>query len=183
MTKEEKVHDELVKLGQLEIDKEGHIWRIARFWKAGENLSGCVVKPTALRRAEFLIKSTGYLFVRMQRDGVVTVALAHRLVWYHFNGPIPIGLTINHINGVKTDNHPANLELATHQEQTLHALHVIKTRVARSGEKNGMARLTQADVAKIRKKIENGSKHKDVAEEFGVSRPTIGHVVHKRTWQ
>jgi hypothetical protein len=42
-------------------------------------------------------------------------------VWRVLRGPLPEGLTINHINGVKDDNRPDNLELATHFEQREHA--------------------------------------------------------------
>ena len=35
---------------------------------------------------------------------------AHRIVWEMFNGPIPDGYVINHINGVRWDNRIENLE-------------------------------------------------------------------------
>lgn len=35
--------------------------------------------------------------------------LAHRFLWERANGPIPEGMQINHINGIKTDNSAANL--------------------------------------------------------------------------
>lgn len=37
----------------------------------------------------------------------------HRVVWEMFNGPIPEGLVINHINGVRGDDRIENLELVT----------------------------------------------------------------------
>jgi hypothetical protein len=46
--------------------------------------------------------------------------LVHRLVWEYFNGPIPKGLTVNHINGIKTDNRLENLEVVTQAENNLH---------------------------------------------------------------
>lgn len=40
----------------------------------------------------------------------------HRIVWELFYGPIPDGMFIDHINGVKDDNRIENLRLATNQQ-------------------------------------------------------------------
>lgn len=42
--------------------------------------------------------------------------LVHRLVWEAFNGPIPEGMEVNHINEIKTDNRLENLNLMTKKE-------------------------------------------------------------------
>lgn len=41
----------------------------------------------------------------------------HRMMWEAFVGPIPDGMTIDHINRVKGDNSLSNLRLATTQQQ------------------------------------------------------------------
>ena len=43
----------------------------------------------------------------------------HRMVWTMFRGPIPYGLQIDHKDGDKSNNDLTNLELVTHQENTL----------------------------------------------------------------
>lgn len=53
--------------------------------------------------------STGYR--RASVDGK-TYAV-HRIIWIMFNGDIPDGLHIDHINGVATDNSIENLRLVT----------------------------------------------------------------------
>ena len=51
----------------------------------------------------------GYMGVRF--DG--KTFLAHRVIWEMFNGAIPDGLQIDHINEVKDDNRIENLQLVT----------------------------------------------------------------------
>lgn len=107
---------EYVKSGILEIDQHGRIWKIAdRVWDRRTRTSSKV--QCAPRRAESL--RHGYLYMGVNVGGKSLQALAHRVVWWHFKGPIPIGLTINHINGDKTCNDPSNLELATYKELAL----------------------------------------------------------------
>tara|TARA_R110002153_G_scaffold64566_2_gene172936 strand:- start:75 stop:518 length:444 start_codon:yes stop_codon:yes gene_type:complete len=42
----------------------------------------------------------------------------HRVVWEMFNGKIPEGLQIDHINGIKDDNRIENLQLVTNKQNT-----------------------------------------------------------------
>lgn len=52
----------------------------------------------------------GYLVVGMRGK----IHLLHRVVWELVNGPIPSGMQIDHINGVRDDNRLKNLRLVTH---------------------------------------------------------------------
>lgn len=47
----------------------------------------------------------------------------HRMVWESFNGPIPAGYEINHIDGNTHNNSLSNLELVTHKENCQKANH------------------------------------------------------------
>lgn len=104
--------------------------------------------------------------------------LAHRLIWESVHGPIPDGLQINHINGVKTDNRICNLELVTPRENMLHAYST--SLVSRAGENNGRAKLTLEEVMNIRA---SQSEARLLAEFYGVSERTISDVQKRKTWR
>lgn len=58
----------------------------------------------------------GYLAVKANGKQVKV----HRLVYEAWNGEIPAGLTVNHMNCNKHDNEPGNLEVCTHKENMRH---------------------------------------------------------------
>lgn len=62
------------------------------------------------------INSDGYYNVKLYKDGVTKSFRVHRLVWETFNGDIPEGMQVNHINEIKTDNKIENLNLLTPRE-------------------------------------------------------------------
>lgn len=69
---------------------------------------GRILKPT--------MDNCGYYHVRLADNGIYTLFKVHKLVWQTFNSKIKRGLTINHINEVKSDNRLANLELMTRKK-------------------------------------------------------------------
>lgn len=48
--------------------------------------------------------------------------LWHLLIWEHFNGPIPKGLQVDHINNIITDNRINNLQLLSHKDNVRYRL-------------------------------------------------------------
>ena len=67
---------------------------------------------------------TGYLTDGYYKTGarIVRGTPVHRLVYLAWFGPIPNGCEIDHLNGVKTDNRPCNLEAVTHKENMRRAV-------------------------------------------------------------
>ena len=174
LNREELVYKAVLR-GDLEIDEKGRIWRCQV--RRGDRWNG---KTRLLRynrrRAEH--DNGRYLQVRVMTNLKRIHALAHRLVWFHIHGPIPKGLTVNHKNGKKKDNHPANLELATYSEQAIHALRVLRVgRTDQWGERNSMSKLTTGQVEKIREQRAAGDKLVDIAKDFGVTFQTISRIV------
>lgn len=172
MQREAEVHA-AVQMGLLRIDQDGSIWKVAELrgnrWNGRQTLRS--IEP---RRAENL---TGqYLAVRWMTGATRIHCLAHRLVWHHFNGPVPKGAVINHLNGDKLDNRPSNLELSTHSENKKHSYRIGTS--DQSGQKNPAAQLTDSQVAAIRVMYESGVKTQAmIAKQFGVSHQAISKIV------
>jgi hypothetical protein len=61
-------------------------------------------------------QTNGYLQVFLCKDGRCKSISVHRLVYKAFNGNIPEGMEVNHINEIKTDNSVWNLNLMTRKE-------------------------------------------------------------------
>lgn len=163
-----------VEMGELTIDTQGRVWRVAARrgdrWGGGSRAIAC--NP---RRAEH--QAGKYMQVRVMFDGHRVYALAHRLVWRHFNSPIPEGLTVNHKNGRHTENWPENLELATYAEQVHHARSVLRRgRLDQWGEANVMVKLTMEQVQEICSRRASGEALKAIAADYGVAMQTISKI-------
>lgn len=63
--------------------------------------------------------------------------LLHRLAWVYVNGEIPVGMEIDHINGVKTDNRIDNLRVVSKK------LNLQNQRKAQCGTKSGFLGVTE----------------------------------------
>lgn len=172
---------ELARKGEFEIDADGRIWRVAK--RGGNPLRGSfAVRPCPRVRAEYRQRQ-GYLLVCSTVANKRHAALAHRVAWTFFNGPIPSGMTINHRNGDKADNRPANLELATMSEQRQHAVRVLNVpRNRPKGSLHPKTRLTEADVMTIRKMRGDGVMVKEIAAKFKMRTRAVSAICTRRTW-
>ena len=169
--------------GELVIEPNGEIWRVAcRRWIL--HGVGTRTIPCEPRRAEKGDSRGKYLFVSVMYDKVRYQALAHRLVYRHFNGSIPIGLTVNHKDGCKKNNDPENLELATQSEQMIHAVRILKTANAanQSGEHSSTAKLKWNDIKAIRECRLTGQTLEAIATRYGVCIQTISNIVNNKSW-
>lgn len=177
---EERVYDAVL-VGELEIMPDGTVWRLRK--RAWDRWTGKVISR-ACRRMRAEHQAGKYLQVRVMFDGVRYYALAHRLVYRHFRGPIPPGMTVNHEDGNTKRNCPSNLTTATYSDQQLHAIHVLRTsRMAHQyGARNLMAKLTLPQVEEIVRRRGNGERLAKLAAEFGVSDRTISKIALGQRW-
>ena len=139
--------------------------------------------PCKRVRAE-LMTPQGYLQVRAMIGGKRHYAAAARIVWHHFKGPIPQGMTVNHEDGVKPNNKPNNLELATYSEQRHHAIQTLGARHADvRGSKHPKTNLTEADVLAMRSARAAGAKVKALAAQYSVTQNAASQICLGTTWK
>jgi hypothetical protein len=124
----------------------------------------------------------GYMFVRLWADNKPQHRYVHRLVMQSFVGECPEGITVNHIDGNKANNHLSNLEYATHSENIQHAYNQGLNYGAR-GEMHSMAKLTQTQADEIRRLYAlGGISQRSLAAQFRISPSVIGGIIHGKRW-
>jgi len=163
----ERIAIRWVDSGRLTIDRHGQIWRRCQSYS---------------KRAERMAWG-GYLRVTVgnSRRGEQITVMAHRLVWQLFFGDIPDDIQINHRNGIKSDNRPANLELATCRENILHAFHVLGTRSC-EGTNHSQHRITEQDVISIRLLFADGIKLRQIGWLYGLTSAEVSRVARGKAW-
>ena len=72
----------------------------------------------------------GYTTVGVPTNGGHKSVLVHRVVWEAFNGDIPKGMQIDHINTIRDDNRLENLRVCSQQENSNNPLtkeHIVES--------------------------------------------------------
>lgn len=75
-----------------------------------------------------LMNKSGHIYCNLDRDGYIRVRVsgrehrAHRLIWEMFNGSIPEGMLIDHIDGDVHNNRIENLRLATRLQNNVNSV-------------------------------------------------------------
>ncbi len=104
----------------------------------------------------------------------------HRLIASAFLGDI-VGKTVNHVNGIKDDNRPENLEICTNVENMRHA-YSTGIRSNPFGEDANNSKLSYSEVKIIRKYLSIIS-NANLGLMFGVSRSTISKIRSGVNWR
>jgi hypothetical protein len=124
----------------------------------------------------------GYHMAALCRDGALHYKKAHRLVAKAFCPERPGANQVNHKNGIKWDNHYANLEWVTNHENIRHARDV--TKCLKRGARSKKAKFTQEQANAIHDRYwAGGTSMGKLAKEHGVCAFTIHQIVHRRRYQ
>lgn len=123
----------------------------------------------------------GYAYFTPSTGGVAGKHLrVHIAVAAAFHGPRPPGMSIDHVNGVRTDNRPDNLQYVTHAENMKRAAGL---GLMARGERHRHARLTEASVLSIRERHAGGETQSSIARSYGVHVVTVSDVILGKTWK
>lgn len=92
--------------GRYRVNVEGTVWRV--------NLKGRPAEMTPYRCGN----GDGLHVLRLTKPGGFprVARYVHRIVWEAFNGEIPAGECVTHVNGLTMDNRLCNLKLMTKRE-------------------------------------------------------------------
>lgn len=123
--------------------------------------------------------SRGYLRVSLWKGNVGKAYFIHRLVMAAFMGESD--LSVDHINGDKTDNRLCNLRYCTLAENTLYQHEAGRVRFVR-GIQNGKAKMNEDIVRQARSMLSSGMTLRNVADQLGFSKGTIQAMKEGRTW-
>jgi hypothetical protein len=125
----------------------------------------------------------GLLTPSVDRDGYAFVCLSgrqartiHTLVAKAFLGARPDGMQVNHKDGVKSNNHPSNLEYVTPRENTQHAIQLGLSDPARR-------KLNESLVREVHARRAAGETYKAIGAKVGASGHCVRHVIKGRTWK
>lgn len=154
------------------ITNTGKVWSYPRW----HNRNGKFLSPKN--------NGNGYLYVGLQKNGMVKYIGIHRLVAIAFIANPLNKKYVNHIDTNKKNNNVSNLEWCTAKEN---CLHTIKSGHSTTGIKNPNNKLTEKQVLEIREKYIRYSKwrsnSKILSKEYCVSQGTIVNIVFHYQWK
>jgi hypothetical protein len=126
-----------------------------------------------------IVDRDGYSRRTLCKNGLSKQMTEHRIVAIAFIKNPKNKETINHINGIKSDNRVENLEWNTHKENQEHA---VRTGLKdQKGIKHHKCKLTEEQVLEIRK-IGFSQKRMSLSKKYGVCRTTILRIIRGSNW-
>jgi len=151
---------------EFSVSKDGQI----KFNPTGYVLSAYKDKDGYLRVAT--VSSKGKHYVAVHR----AVAEA-----YVGNPDKTTNTVVNHLNGVKDDNRPENLEWTTHSKNRVHSL--LQNGHNQKGENHSQCKLKESQVKEIINLLKRGLTQQAIAEMFGIHKAYVSLIKSGRSWK
>ena len=110
---------------------------------------------------------------------------AHRMSWTLTHGPIPEGMFVLHRCDVRACVNPAHLFLGTHADNMRDCSDKGRAHPPPwvPGERQGLSKVTGADVLFMRQEMANGRRGRDMARRFGLSEAAVSAIKRRKTWK
>lgn len=162
--------------GSYIVSNKGSIKSLDRYVKNGVHGKILIKSKTP----KIYVQKQGYHMVRFSIGSHQKLVFVHRVVAQSFIPNPDDKKTVNHKNGIKSDNRVENLEWASQRENNLHAF---KTGLQkpRKGISHHKAKLKDSDIIEIRLPSQEPSHV--VAERYGVSSSTIRQIRRGDIWR
>ena len=119
------------------------------------------------------VVNNGYHYITLCGGGKMKRMSVHSIVLETFVGPRPKGFYGCHNNGDKSDNRLVNLRWDSPKENQADR---VRHGNGQHGEKNGSAKLTDAQVQEIRLLRKQGKTYQWIADKIGSTRANV-HVI------
>lgn len=178
----EEWRDTISAYGIFQASSEGRVRSVGRRVSTGKG-NGRWVKP-AIKNGS--LAGAGYLMCSYRLNGKVFPFYFHRLVAEAFCQNPDAKPCVNHIDGDKRNNRPANLEWVTNLENMQHAKRLgllWNCGEQRLGELNPVAKLNDNEVSIMKRRILDGDPIALLAMDFGISTSQIYHIKNGRYWR
>ena len=170
--------------GVYQISNTGLVKSLSRALIRGRG--GLYILPEKLLKIK--VNRGGYQVVhlRTNKNWYPTV---HKLVAEAFIPNPENKQTVNHINGVKTDNKVENLEWATHSEQVIHAIATGLYKqpdislYTKRGSENPISKIKEEDIPEIKKLRESGMTYREIGEKYNIGISQVFRICKNQSWE
>lgn len=158
-----------------EVSSHGQVRRCKLAWTRGRaSIPGLLLVQSLTRE--------GYYRLGLWDGSRQCHRFVHRLVALTFLGEPPEGkITVNHRDGVKTNNRLENLEYATKAENYRHALDVLGFQPPRGAE-HWNVKLSPEIVIEMRQMRAAGATVPSIGLHFGVSAGNVSLITRGKSW-